>query len=241
MKLLTAFYTNAGGRENNEDFADYYINESGICGAWFAADGLGGHRDGDIASKAAVGIAIEMFRANPELSSSNISAIFKTANEKVTAGKINFFEKKTTMTGLFVKDGKALWAHVGDSRLYYFSDRRLAFQTKDHSVSQIAVDVGEITFDQIRFHSDRSKLIKVLGGGSDIVPEVTEQETNLQPGDAFLLCTDGFWEYVYETEMEIDLSKSRTPTAWLEYMIKRHYKRAPENCDNYTAVAVFVE
>jgi serine/threonine protein phosphatase PrpC len=111
-----------------------------------------------------------MFSVNPELSSSNITAIFKTANEKVTEGKTNFFEKRTTMTGLFVKDDKALWAYVGDSRLYYFNDRRLAFQTKDHSVSQIAVDVGEITADQIRFHSDRSKLIKVLGGGTDIVP-----------------------------------------------------------------------
>jgi serine/threonine protein phosphatase PrpC len=70
---------------------------------------------------------------------------------------------------------------------------------------------------------------------------VLEKEAVLQSGDSFLLCTDGFWEYVYEIEMEIDLSKSRTPAAWLEYMLKRHYARVPENCDNYTAVAVFIE
>lgn len=241
MNLQTAFYTNAGGRENNEDFGSYSIGENNSSGAWFVADGLGGHRDGEVASKIAVSTAIEMFQANPELNSSNIAAIFKTANKNITTDKINFFEKRTTMTGLFVKNDRALWAHVGDSRLYYFNGNRLVLQTKDHSVSQIAVDVGEITPDRIRFHPDRNKLIKVLGSGPDVVPEVTEHETILQPGDAFLLCTDGFWEYVYETEMEIDRSKSRSPTAWLEYMLKRHYRRAPDNCDNYTAMAVFVQ
>lgn len=55
-------------------------------------------------------------------------------------------------------------------------------------------------------------------------------------GDAFLICSDGFWEYVYETEMEADLLKSDSTEVWLKYMLKRHILRAENKGDNYTAI-----
>ena len=59
-------------------------------------------------------------------------------------------------------------------------------------------------------------------------------------GDAFLMCTDGFWEYVTEAEMTVDLAKSYTPMEWLERMELRLIARAAAGNDNYSAMAVFI-
>lgn len=240
MKFLTAAYSNSGGRGNNEDCADYFTADDGSCGAWLVADGLGGHKDGEVASRIAIETGIQMFHDNSDIDASNITDIFNAANNKILTSQENHFGMKTTLVGLFAKGGEAVWAHVGDTRLYYFSDYQLKFQTKDHSVSQIAVNMGEITLEEIRGHADRSKLLRALGDREDIKSEIAKRTISLRPGDAFLMCTDGFWEYVYETEMQIDLAKAATPDQWLMLMAARLYNRAPENNDNNTAVAVFI-
>ena len=71
--------------------------------------------------------------------------------------------------------------------------------------------------------------------GVAITPLHRVQET-----DAFLLCTDGFWEYVLETEMETDLATSHSPDQWLEQMVRRLLACAPSNHDNYTATGIYV-
>lgn len=240
LKTYTAVFTNQGGRNNNEDYAGYTLTADGEKGVWLVADGLGGHRNGEVASRMAVETMIEMFSLNPDVDESNITALFKTANERILQQSPEYSGMKTTLTALFIENNQALWAHAGDTRLYYFSAGRLSAQTKDHSVSQIAVDVGEISPDQIRHHADRSKLLRALGDNPDVMPAITPAPAQLQAGDAFLLCTDGFWEYVYETEMEIDLSKSLSPDAWLRLMAIRRAERAPEDSDNFTALAVFI-
>ena len=127
--------------------------------------------------------------------------------------------------------------HVGDSRLYYFRNGRLEKQTLDHSVSQIAVLMGEIPQEGIRFHADRNRVLRALGSGNakpDISPLM-----ELKEDTAFLLCTDGFWEYVYEREMEETLKEAREPAVWLEKMRGILEKRIPEGNDNFSAAAVF--
>ena len=61
------------------------------------------------------------------------------------------------------------------------------------------------------------------------------------PGDAFLLCSDGFWEFVYNEEMQADLLKAETPVQWVRLMLLRHIRRTPPGNDNFSAIAVFVE
>ena len=78
---------------------------------------------------------------------------------------------------------------MGDSRLYHFVDGKLAFQTRDHSVAQIGVMLGEITLDEIRFHEDRSRVLRALGQDEELNVETREEP--LGPGrHAFLLCSD---------------------------------------------------
>ena len=146
---------------------------------------------------------------------------------------------KTTLVFLAMEKEMARWMHVGDSRLYRFQNGKLVKQTMDHSVSQMAVLMGDITPQQIRFHEDRNRVLRALGGDNakaDISPE-----TELQSGrDAFLMCTDGFWEYVTEEDMENTFKDSDDGDGWLEKMIAIREAKAPQNSDNYTAAVIVI-
>ena len=146
---------------------------------------------------------------------------------------------KSTAVALMIANGRAAWAHVGDSRLYHFMNGSLVFQTRDHSASQIAVMLGDITVDQIRFHEDRNRVLRALGQDGSLNVEASEEL--LPPGDhAYLLCSDGFWEYVLEKEMEDDLRLASDPEDWLHRMRERLQARVPHDNDNNTAAAVWL-
>ena len=85
---------------------------------------------------------------------------------------------------------------------------------------------------------DRSSLLRVLGKES-CQPEGCTAA--VAPGDAFLLCSDGFWEYVYNEEIQADLCKARTAEDWAERMLLRHIRRTPPHNDNFSLITVFVE
>lgn len=147
---------------------------------------------------------------------------------------------KTTVTLLAISGMKAAWAHVGDSRIYHFLDGELVHQTRDHSASQIAVMLGNITEAEIRFHEDRNRVYRALGQDGEL--KVDTHFEPLSPGrHAFLLCTDGFWEYVLEREMEKDLAASYGPEDWIEHMRSRLSARVPAGNDNNSAAAVWVD
>ena len=145
---------------------------------------------------------------------------------------------KTTLVFLAIEKGQARWMHVGDSRLYHFHAGTIANQTMDHSVSQMAVLMGEITPHQIRFHEDRNRVLRALGGES-AKPDLSSAISREEGKEAFLLCTDGFWEYVYESEMEQTLGQSKDPQQWLDKMLTILHSRTPADNDNFTAAVVF--
>ena len=164
----------------------------------------------------------------------------REANRRVLAIQTPQCAMKTTVTVLTLAGKRAVWAHAGDSRLYYFHDGTLDFQTRDHSAAQLGVLLGDITLDQIRFHEDRSRVLRALGQDDELTVETGGRE--LGGGKhTFLLCSDGFWEYVLEPEMEEDLAKAAGPEDWLERMRWRLKKRVPEDNDNNTATAVWVD
>ena len=112
-------------------------------------------------------------------------------------------------------------------------------QTRDHSASQIAVMLGSITEREIRFHEDRNRVYRALGQDGEL--KVDTHFEPLAPGrHAFLLCTDGFWEYVYESEMAQTLREASGPADWLERMRALHAQRTPQDNDNNTAAAVWL-
>lgn len=100
--------------------------------------------------------------------------------------------------------------------------------------------LGNITPDQIRFHEDRARIYRALGQDGELKVE-THAETLEKGAHAFLMCTDGFWEYVLEDEMCADLSAAQGPEEWLGLMRARLAQRVPGNNDNNTAAAVWLE
>lgn len=241
--MKTFVYTSQGGRSNNEDFAVFREKEETGEGVWVLADGLGGHDCGEVASRIAAEGVLRLSKETPADSEEALLGIMNAANALVLEHQADSEATRfmrTTVVAAF-SDGKVVrYFNVGDSRFYYFKNGRLSVQSKDHSVSQVAVNLGEITKTQIRFHDDRNKLLKVLGNEPELKISRLDPPIEMEPGDAFLLCSDGFWEYVYETEMEIDLLKSEDPQEWIEWMVNRLLLRVTNNNDNFTAVGVFV-
>lgn len=233
----SAYLTSAGGREYNED--TYGLADN----CWIVADGLGGHGGGEVASRIAVETLLGAAAKGPLTDPTTLTAAVLAADKEIIARQASeqrLAQMRTTLVVL-VSDGRsALWAHVGDSRLYQFRDGRIRLQTADHSVPQALANAGEIRVAEIRHHPDRNRLLRSLGNGKVTRPTLLQEPLPVEAGDAFLLCTDGFWELVTEAEMEIALAKSASPRDWLENMTRLLHGRAPEGHDNYTALAVFV-
>lgn len=237
MNIKTASLSDCGGRSINDDTVRIRQDEDGVC--VFVGDGLGGYAGGGQASQAAAEAVLAASRRGSLLTEERLLSTAEQADQAVRRLQAESRgNMKTTLVTLAIEDGRARWMHVGDSRLYHFRDGRLQFQTMDHSVSQMAVLMGEITREQIRFHEDRNRVLRALGG-ENAKPEISPTVMLTGGQDAFLLCTDGFWEYVYEPEMEQALRLAKDPEDWLERMKKLLQTRVPEDNDNFTAAAVF--
>ena len=234
--------TNKGGREVNEDSTAVARTPEGAC--CILADGLGGHGMGEVASRLVCDEAARMFR---ERTGGTVEEYLRTAFETAQASLMAAQEErgaqdkmKTTMVVLATDESTVQWGHIGDSRLYYFKNNRLVSRTLDHSVPQMLVASGEIREKDIRHHEDRNRLLRVMGISwrkktYEIAPPIPFDENQ-----AFLLCSDGFWEYIEEAEMAAFLARSATPSQWLERMEQEVQKNGiGKNMDNYSAVGLF--
>lgn len=243
MKITHATLSHAGGRKVNEDASGNQMI-SAAQGCWVVADGLGGHGGGDVASGIVVGTIVEAYRNNSEFSSAHLGNMLELTQQSLLRRQQDDSRHSTmrsTVTVLLLDDVKALWAHVGDTRLYHFTNGRIVHQTKDHSVPQAMVDARDIGYEDIRHHEDRNRLTRSLGNDGKVRTTILDQPVMMGQGDAFLMCTDGFWEYVTEPEMESTFAKSGTPEKWLAEMELIVLNKAPSSHDNYTATAIFVE
>lgn len=230
-------YSDVGGRSCNEDSVRIKdVGNDRVCVV--LADGLGGHGGGDVASKIAVEVLTEGW--NGTATPASLADLAMEAHRRVLKLQTPVCKMKSTLVVLAVEGTRIDYAHVGDSRLYHFHNGKIVFQTKDHSASQIAVLLGQITPDQIRFHEDRSRIFRALGQDGDLAVDAAE-ETLLPGKHAFLLCSDGFWEYVYENEMEQELLNASSTEDWISRMRTIHAKRIPSDNDNNTAAALWLD
>ena len=248
MKILAASITRIGGRDYNQDYVlSTMLDNKGAC--FVACDGLGSYAGSEIASRMCAekvisdfekiatldierAIKKEYFESYIRESHENILS-FKSQNPRIASSC-------TTIAAVATNAKKTIIGHIGDSRVYFFKKSRLKHQTLDHSLSQVAVEQGHIALRDIRSHKDQNKLTRVLGSDYYIAPDFHEVNEPLEVGDAFILCTDGFWEYVYEEEMEHDLEISKAPSEALDRMELRLLSRVQRYNDNYSAIVVKV-
>jgi len=237
----TAILTSAGGRDVNQDEARFAAIERGGC--WVLCDGLGGHGGGETAAQIATATVLGSYAQHAECSESALRTYLESARRAVLAERVRnpyLAAMNSTIVLLVAAEGEALWAHAGDSRLYWFRGGRLRHQTRDHSVPQSLADAGQISAKQIRFHEDRNKLLRTLAGGETLEASLAPEAVHLIPGDSFLMASDGLWELVNETEMEVELARSSTAEGWLKGLESRLRSRSFSGHDNYSAIALRV-
>ena len=230
--------SNRGGRKHNEDCVGYA--RAGEIWCFVLCDGLGGQLCGEVASKLVCDMVRGEFERNPQISRSALRDYLKKAALAICAERDeDRYNMASTVVALVTDGRKAVWAHLGDSRLYYISGGEILKITDDHSVAFMEFEGGMITYDDIRRSPNQNKLTRCIGDMDNFMPDISDV-TELERGDAFLLCSDGFWEYVTEDDIEETINKSATPKEWLEKMLEVLHENEIEKNDNYSAIAVMV-
>lgn len=227
-------YSHIGSRDNNEDcFLAVSLNGSLLA---LVADGLGGHQNGEVASRIAVETVSQALE-DAEFDEDELGYAILKASEAIVKARIS---GHTTIAALWLKENRAIAAHVGDSRIYQLREGKILFQSLDHSAVQMSVLVGELPPEALRTHPDQNKLFRVLGDEKS-PPKMDMTELTVRPGDAFLLCSDGFWEPVTETDMLHALSQAGASAHWLNTMRQTVEEAQDPKQDNNTAVCIFAK
>lgn len=242
MQLEMAMLSKTGGRKVNEDACDFRSAAEIHC--CVLSDGLGGHYGGDIASKLVVTSVLDAFQKHPVCSQQTVEALLRVGNDAVVRAQcqnITLRQMRATAVILLVdtKHNSAVWGHIGDSRLYGFRQGRIIVQTRDHSVSQSMVEAGYLKPEELRLSPRRNQLFAALGDSKHFEVTVIPGVFSVQEGDAFLLCSDGLWEHVLESEMERTLAASASVSEWLKVLEDRVLVHGGEGQDNYSAIAVW--
>lgn len=238
MRAAAFSYSDIGGRRENEDTVGYRICESGVVAV--VADGLGGQGDGKAASQIICDGLLKLGAEEGLPAKEKIIGIFDEANRELLSKQKNSFHMKTTAVYLCAAGGRAIWAHIGDSRLYHLYNGELCHYTLDHSASQLAVYMGEITRDEIPADAGRSRLLHAMGVEGEH-PDLHDAITLEAGKHVFLLCSDGLWEYLSDAEVVKAWEKTQVPERFLELLRFAKGMRSPDNCDNNSAVVVYIE
>lgn len=236
-----ATFSDQGGREYNED--TIRADSDGTRYIFQMADGLGGQGNGEIASRIVTTAVADYYKSRGDDPGVLADAFAYAQNCIMNRKKSGIYgDMMSTLTVLDISPEAISCAHLGDSRLYMFQDGRLTFQTLDHSVPQALAAAGEIEPSEIRHHPDRNKLLRALGLEWNRDNETDQKDLGAPKGcQAFLLCSDGFWEMIDEDAMTEYLVKTDSPAAWLKAMVEYIRGRGKSSSmDNYSAVAVEV-
>ncbi len=235
-----------GARDHNEDCVG--VERVGQHWCMVLSDGAGGHRDGALASRLVVDRILEGFRSRPPIDGPDLGELVLDAHDGVIAAQRargatdRAGAMHATVVVLLVDTERrvALWGHVGDSRLYLLRDGRAEALTRDDSVLQWMVDAGFWQADQLHQHPQRNQLMAALGADEGVEPHVSADPFELRKGDAFLLCSDGWWGSVGNSEIERLLAGAATPDQWLDAMIACANGRADPRQDNFSAIGCWV-
>lgn len=249
MKLVCAGMTDVGStRDHNED--DFYLSEGeeALC---VVADGMGGHRSGEVASAMAIKAIVEFYRKtqieeNGEdlltdgerdmtVDEYRLSKAVLTANRAVykAASESEVYKGMgtTIVSGFFTEQGVYL-AHIGDSRAYRFRDGKLEQQTEDHSLANEYVRMGILAAEDVEHFPYKNVITRACGLTDEVEVDVCFRE--VEEGDLYLLCTDGLTDMV----RDVDIAKAIEEHDDLEELARFLVERANANggADNITLI-----
>lgn len=202
-------------RSTNEDRAAFFERSKELKLA-IVADGMGGHNAGDIASEMAI-VDLEKFFREADV------AVFNTVESskewlRAVVSELNYkmyhYSLKnegcqgmgTTLIACLINQDQLLISHVGDSRLYYFTNEEIRLVTRDHSYVNMLVDLGKINEEEAKNHPRKNAIVKAVGTETSIEPDFFE----IQIGEAsyVLICSDGLSNKLAEGEIAAVLALS---------------------------------
>ncbi len=203
-------------RSHNEDS----VAQNADCGLVVLADGMGGYNAGEVASGIAVSvtsteISQQLQNASPvdidEDSGDELGVMLLRDNIQKANSSIYHASQSqpqyagmgtTIVTGLFY-DNRVAVGHVGDSRMYRLREGALQTITRDHSLLQEQIDSGMISMEDARHSKNKNLVTRAVGIDAEVVPEIHMHE--VQPGDIYLLCSDGLNDMLEDEDIESTL------------------------------------
>ncbi len=240
-------------RTNNQDsmFAFFSSNTSAEeqpdFGLFIVADGMGGHHDGELASAIATRIIAQHVIENfylPVLKSTSqgedrplISEVLSEAVQKANAAVADQIpEGGTTVTSAAVLSDRVYIAHVGDSRAYLISSEGIEQITRDHSLVQRLIELDQLTPEEAAAHPQRNVLYRAIGQSENL--EIDAVTRRLPPGSRLLVCCDGLWNQVSESNILQIVQGSKSPQEACDHLITVANDRGGP--DNITVILVQV-
>jgi len=238
-------------REHNEDSiftlttnlsSDHNLIPIGL---YIVADGMGGHKKGEIASDIAVrSIAAHIINKViiSTLSTEN-SPPKESIQEIMRSGLENAHHQVrkaapgsgTTVTAVLILNKKITVAHIGDSRAYIISpEGEIDLLTRDHSLVKRMIELGHLTEEEAAIHPQRNVLYRALGQGDAFSPDINT--TSLPPSGYILICSDGLWGVVNEQEISHTITTNPFPQTACNLLVNA--ANAAGGPDNISAILI---
>jgi serine/threonine protein phosphatase PrpC len=242
MKFTIYQNSRQGPRPYNQDRLAYSYSKDALL--LVLADGMGGHRNGEVAAQLAVKTLTDAFQrlAVPSLSSpakfliDHIQQVHDMI-ENVTQAEEYVESPRTTIVAAIIQRGYLWCAHVGDSRLYHFRNGHLLFRTEDHSVVQSLYKKGMITKDEMATHPYKNKIYNCVGGETPPQIDLSDRHELIE-GDTVLLCTDGVWGVIDDQQIKEIIQRNTDITAVTNDLMDSADFASDERGDNMSAIGL---
>jgi PPM family protein phosphatase len=238
MKFTIYQESRTGGRANNQDRLLYRYTQDTLL--MVVADGMGGHSHGEVAAQIATVRIAKYFEQHtlPRIGDPAqflVDALLDAHRAVQTLASRHPRPPHTTCVACIIQDGKAWWAHAGDSRLYLIRNGGLVARTRDHSHVENLFAQGLISAEDILVHPRRNLVLSCLGAQE--APQIDSADCELQSGDIIMLCSDGVWDSIQEGVLTDTFNKHNFADAALQLLdIAEH--NAGRNGDNLTLLAM---
>ena len=246
MHYTIAQDSRIGGRRINQDRAAWRATEDAVL--MVVADGLGGHLQGEVAAQLAIDSVTGHFLSEAKTRLDDPARFLALTLDRAHQSIVRYAAEcripphaapRTTCIVCVVQDGRASWAHAGDSRLYLIHGQSRgparAAQTRDHSFVQRKIDEGSISQAEAASHPMRHRIFSCLGG--DVAPQIeVSPGIALQHGDLIALCSDGAWSPLGDT-LVAELGRAPVTTT-VPHLLDAAEHAAGPGADNLTLIAM---
>ncbi len=193
-------------RDNNEDSVkciNFNDDKNGFLA--IVADGMGGHKSGEVASKMAIDLIPDIYYETDGYNLVKLETAFLKTNNAIyekSNSENQYSGMGTTCTAVVLKQNKLYFAHVGDSRLYLFRDNELTQLSTDHTLVQKMLDEGSLTTAEANNYPQKNIIWQAMGTAKSLKVQMNKKPLEIYVNDRLLLCSDGLTDMLNDSEIK---------------------------------------